>query len=74
MVDQFIADLKDCVREAKMAPSGKGTMVSVYGTGFLISLHEFSLIVFKGLGNSSAVGPDMVGQLASAFLDALYKA
>lgn len=29
---------------------------------------------WKGLGNSSAVGPDMVGQLASAFLDAMYKA
>ncbi|PPQ90627.1 hypothetical protein CVT25_006610 [Psilocybe cyanescens] len=57
VVNQFIADLKDSVREAKIAPSGKGTMVAVYG-----------------LGNSSAVGPDMVGQLASAFLDALYKA
>ncbi len=27
-----------------------------------------------GLGNSSAVGPHLVGQLASAFLDALYQA
>ncbi|KAF9050348.1 pyridoxal phosphate-dependent transferase [Panaeolus papilionaceus] len=57
IVDTFIADLKDSVREAKVAPSGKGTMVSLYG-----------------LGNSSAVGPEMVGELASAFLDALYKA
>ncbi|KAF9541396.1 PLP-dependent transferase [Agrocybe pediades] len=57
VVDQFIADLKDSVREAKLSPSGKGTMVSVYG-----------------LGNSSAVGPEMVSQLASSFLDALYKA
>ncbi|KAF8187467.1 pyridoxal phosphate-dependent transferase [Pholiota molesta] len=57
LVDQFIADLKDSVREAKIAPTGKGSMVAVYG-----------------LGNSSAVGPDMVGQLASAFLDAMYKA
>jgi len=57
LVDQFIADLKDSVREAKVAPSGKGAMVAVYG-----------------LGNSSAVGPQMVGQLASAFLDAMYKA
>ncbi|KAG2016389.1 glutamate decarboxylase [Coprinopsis cinerea AmutBmut pab1-1] len=57
LVDQFIADLKDAVREAKVSPSGQGTMVALYG-----------------LGNSSAVGPDMVGELATAFLDALYKA
>ncbi|KAJ3512940.1 hypothetical protein NLJ89_g3237 [Agrocybe chaxingu] len=57
LVDQFIADLKDSVHVAKLSPTGKGSMVSVYG-----------------LGNSSAVGPEMVGQLASAFLDALYKA
>ncbi|KAF9010763.1 pyridoxal phosphate-dependent transferase [Cyathus striatus] len=57
VVDQFIADLKDAVKEAKVAPSGKGTMVSLYG-----------------LGNSSAVGPSLVGELATAFLDALYKA
>ncbi|KAH6906411.1 sphinganine-1-phosphate aldolase [Coprinopsis sp. MPI-PUGE-AT-0042] len=56
-VDQFIADLKDAIQEAKVAPNGKGTMVALYG-----------------LGNSSAVGPDMVGELATAFLDALYKA
>jgi sphinganine-1-phosphate aldolase len=31
MVDQFIADLKDSVEEARVRPSGKGTMVSVYG-------------------------------------------
>jgi len=57
VVDTFIADLKDSVREAKESPSGKGTMVAIYG-----------------LGNSSAVGPDMVGQLATAFIDAMYKA
>ncbi|KAK7005826.1 Sphinganine-1-phosphate aldolase [Favolaschia claudopus] len=56
-VDAFIADLKDSVREAKLQPEGKGTMVALYG-----------------LGNSSAVGPAMVGQLATAFLDTLYKA
>lgn len=27
-----------------------------------------------GLGESSAVGPSMVGELATAFIDALYKA
>lgn len=31
VVDQFLADLKDAVREAKVSPSGKGTMVSLYG-------------------------------------------
>jgi sphinganine-1-phosphate aldolase len=31
MVDVFIADLKDAVKEAKLAPTGEGTMVAVYG-------------------------------------------
>ncbi|KAI0786642.1 PLP-dependent transferase [Abortiporus biennis] len=56
-VDVFIADLKDSIREARLNPSGKGYMVSLYG-----------------LGESSAVGPAMVGELASTFLDTLYKA
>lgn len=30
-VDQFIADLKDAVRDAQLEPSGKGTMVVLYG-------------------------------------------
>ncbi|KAF7321892.1 Sphinganine-1-phosphate aldolase [Mycena kentingensis (nom. inval.)] len=55
--EEFIADLKDSIREAKLEPSGQGTMVAVYG-----------------LGNSSAVGPAMVTQLATAFIDAMYKA
>ncbi|KIK69113.1 hypothetical protein GYMLUDRAFT_91502 [Collybiopsis luxurians FD-317 M1] len=33
MVDTFIEDLKDAIKEAKISPSGKGTMVSVYGLG-----------------------------------------
>ncbi|KAK0505215.1 pyridoxal phosphate-dependent transferase [Armillaria luteobubalina] len=57
MADTFIADLKDSIKEAKLNPSGKGTMVALYG-----------------LGNSSAVGPSMVRQLATAFLDTMYKA
>ncbi|KIJ60028.1 hypothetical protein HYDPIDRAFT_32607 [Hydnomerulius pinastri MD-312] len=57
LVDTFITDLKASVEEAKMAPSGKGTMVALYG-----------------LGNSSAVGPTMVGEVANIFLDTLYKA
>jgi hypothetical protein len=32
VVDTFIEDLKSSVREAKESPSGKGTMVAVYGT------------------------------------------
>ena len=31
MVDNLIADLKDAIREAKLAPTGKGTMVMLYG-------------------------------------------
>lgn len=31
MVDNFIADLKDAIRQAKLNPSGKGTMVALYG-------------------------------------------
>ncbi|TEB10259.1 sphinganine-1-phosphate aldolase [Coprinellus micaceus] len=57
VVDAFIADLKDAVQEAKLAPSGTGSMVAVYG-----------------LGKSSAVGPEMVGELAASFIDTLYKA
>lgn len=33
IVDTFIADLKDSVKEAKMQPSGQGSMVTVYGLG-----------------------------------------
>ncbi|KAE9403922.1 PLP-dependent transferase [Gymnopus androsaceus JB14] len=33
MVDTFIADLKDAIKEAKISPSGKGTMVALYGLG-----------------------------------------
>lgn len=57
LVDTFIADLRDSVQEAKSAPSGKGTMVMLYG-----------------LGKSSAIGPELVSELATMFLDTLYKA
>ncbi|KAJ8596595.1 PLP-dependent transferase [Rhizopogon salebrosus TDB-379] len=57
LVDTFITDLKNSVREAKLTPSGKGTMVTLYG-----------------LGSSSAVGPEMVSEVATIFLDTLYKA
>ncbi|KAI0645770.1 PLP-dependent transferase [Trametes meyenii] len=57
VVDVLIADLKDAIRDAKLAPSGKGTMVMLYG-----------------LGQSSPVGSTMVGHVAEAFLDTMYKA
>jgi hypothetical protein len=31
MADQFIADLRDCVADAKGKPVGKGNMVALYG-------------------------------------------
>ncbi|KAG9109088.1 hypothetical protein FRC07_008369 [Ceratobasidium sp. 392] len=33
MADQFIADLKDCVADARGKPAGKGNMVALYGLG-----------------------------------------
>lgn len=41
VMDTFIADLKDSVREAKEVPSGKGTMVAVYG-----AFHFFCSSIF----------------------------
>ena len=76
VVDSFIADLKDSVKEALIQPSGKGTMVAVYGefsSWFIVGNGEM-LIPFIGLGTSSAVGPSMVRQLATMFLDATLKA
>lgn len=32
------------------------------------------ILTMTGLGNSSAIGPEMVGAIVTAFLDALYKA
>lgn len=32
VVDEFIADLKECVGIAQANPSGKGNMVALYGT------------------------------------------
>jgi len=76
VVDSFIADLKDSVKEALIQPSGKGTMVAVYGefSSWLIVGNGEMLIPFIGLGTSSAVGPSMVRQLATMFLDATLKA
>ena len=51
LVDQFIADLKDSVKDAKIAPSGKGSMVAVYGMSFQTS--SFPLHVTMYLSASS---------------------
>ncbi|CCM03203.1 uncharacterized protein FIBRA_05327 [Fibroporia radiculosa] len=33
VVDQLVEDLKDAIREAKLEPTGKGTMMTLYGLG-----------------------------------------
>ena len=58
VVDTFIADLKDSVEEVKMSKSGE----------------DGTMVALYGLGESSAVGPNLVGELAASFVDALYKA
>jgi hypothetical protein len=42
-VDQFIADLKACIEEAKVRPVGSGDMVSVYG--MFVGQWHFSCIL-----------------------------
>ena len=74
MADQFIADLKDCVADAKGKPAGKGNMVALYGMQILFSFYQRFNMSILGLGNSSAVGPALVSRLATMFLDTLYKA
>ncbi|EKM54708.1 uncharacterized protein PHACADRAFT_258725 [Phanerochaete carnosa HHB-10118-sp] len=58
MVDTFIADLHDAVHEARDTPSGKGTMVQLYGLGKV----------------AGALAPSISGQIATEFLDTLYRA
>jgi len=60
VVDKFIADLKDSVREVRVRPASEkkeGDMMTVYG-----------------LGKSSAVGPAMAERVAAMFLDTVYQA
>jgi sphinganine-1-phosphate aldolase len=38
MVDDFVRDLKESVKDAKSAPTGKGGMVAVYGTCALYTM------------------------------------
>ncbi|GJE92746.1 PLP-dependent transferase [Phanerochaete sordida] len=58
VVDTFIADLHDAVKEAELNPSGKGTMVQLYGLGKV----------------AGALAPSISSQIATAFIDTLYKA
>ena len=77
-METFISDLKASVAEAKKSPEGKGSMVALYGTSVDCLLFGFSFMRDRrrwvGLGSSSAVGPTIVEEVASLFLDALYKA
>jgi len=53
----FIADLKDAVEEVKSSKSGE----------------DGTMVALYGLGQSSVVGPNLVGELAASFIDVLYK-
>ena len=57
-MDTLIADLKDAVEEVKSSKSGE----------------DGTMVALYGLGQSSIVGPNLVGELAASFIDALYKA
>jgi sphinganine-1-phosphate aldolase len=57
-VDTFIADLKDAVDEVRTSKPGE----------------DGTMVAVYGLGQSSAVGPSLVGELAASFIDAMYKA
>lgn len=57
-MDTLIADLKDALEEVKSSKSGK----------------DGTMVALYGLGQSSAVGPNLVGEVAASFIDALYKA
>ena len=57
-MDALIADLKDAVEEVKSSKSGD----------------DSAMVAWYGLGPSSAVGPNLVGEVAASFVDAMYKA
>lgn len=73
VVDTFIEDLKSSVREAKGSPSGKGTMVAVYGAflfrcryyramspfAFLSIIRDVSVILFYSCSFSYLAHGDM---------------
>ncbi|EJU04158.1 PLP-dependent transferase [Dacryopinax primogenitus] len=57
-VEQFIADLKDAVAEVKANPSK----------------NKGTMVALYGLGQSTAIGPALVTQVANAYLDTMYLA
>lgn len=57
-MDTLIADLKDAVAEVRSSKPGE----------------DGTMVALYGLGQSSAVGPNLVGELAASFVDAMYKA
>lgn len=57
-MDTLIADLKDALEEVRSSKLGE----------------DGTMVALYGLGQSSAVGPSLVGELAASFIDALYKA
>ncbi|KAE8272252.1 hypothetical protein A4X09_0g23 [Tilletia walkeri] len=58
VVDQFVSDLKATVAEVKKTKKGGP---------------QGNMAALYGLGSSSAVGPSLVGELSSRFLDTLTK-
>ncbi len=61
VVDEFIADLKDAIREARTNPSGKGTMVALYGKSSILppTLASHQRSVPPGRGRLSMGRPAM---------------
>lgn len=57
-MNTLIADLKDTIKEVKSSEPGE----------------DGTMVALYGLGESSAIGPNLVGELAASFIDALYKA
>ena len=57
-MDTLIANLKDAVEEVRSSKPGED--------GKMVALYD--------LGQSSAVGPNLVGELAASFVDILYEA
>jgi hypothetical protein len=70
VVDTFIADLKSSVQEAKESPSGKGTMVAVYGTfPFLVDASFCLSIICRSCHLCSMNGPFILLSLLFFYRD-----
>ena len=57
-MDSLIADLKDAAEEVKSSKSSE----------------DSAMVAWYGLGPSNPVGPNLVGEVAASFVDAMYKA